>query len=291
MKPQILSVLLAMVVGWSQLPESCSRVAASEKASEWIPLVRGDSLDGWYILIAGQEKNVDPRHIFSVKDGVVHAFKDTPNGKQMPFGGLITEKEYSRFHLRLEFKWGTKKFAPRRNAVRDAGILFHVKPPERIWPQGVECQIQEGDVGDVFAVRSAVTATIDPKTKEAVDPVLKIVSPCFLEAAEGGVPLTQNAQDKMYEVVRVRRNHDWEHDGWNAVDVIVDGDRAVYLVNGKVNNRCTNMCRPDPNDSHRMIPLTQGRILLQAEGSEVLYRNIAIKDLSESEQSILNPKL
>lgn len=291
MKPQILCILWAIVVCGSQLSPSCSRVAASEKASEWIPLVRGDSLDGWYILIAGQEKNVDPSHIFSVKDGVVHAFKDTPNGKQMPFGGLITEKEYSRFHLRLEFKWGAKKFAPRQNTPRDAGILFHVSPPERIWPQGVECQIQEGDVGDIFAVRSAVTATIDPKTKDVVDPVLKIVSPCFLESAEGGVPLTQNAQDKLYEVVRVRRSHDWEHDGWNTVDVIVDGDRAVYLVNGKINNRCTNMCRPDPNDSRRMIPLTQGRILLQAEGAEVLYRNIAIKESSESEQSILNPKL
>jgi hypothetical protein len=290
MKPQILCVFCMIVVSWSQLLPSCSCAAATEQADEWIPLVSGDSLDGWYVLIRGQEKNVDPDHIFSVKNGVVHAFKDTPDGQKMPFGGIITEKEYSRFHLRLEFKWGTKKFAPRHNAPRDAGILYHVTDPDRIWPQSVECQIQEGDVGDIFAVYSAVTATVDPTTKDAIDPVSTMVSPVFQEAAEGGVPVTQTAQGSPWGVGRVRRSRDWEHEGWNTVDVIVDGDRAVYLVNGNVNNRCTRICRPDPDDPQRMIPLTHGKILLQAEGSEILYRNIAIKDLSESEKSILDPK-
>jgi hypothetical protein len=289
-KPQVFCIICAILVGGGQLSPNCAFAAAPEKTGEWTALVRGDTLDGWYILIRDQEKNVDPNHIFSVKDGVVHAFKDTPDGKEMPVGGIITEKEYSRFHLRLEYKWGTKKFAPLQNARRDAGILYHVTAPDCIWPQSVECQIQEGDVGDIYAVRSAVTTTVDPKTKDAIDPVSKIKLPCFLEAADGGVPVTESAQGRLYDIARVRRSHDWQRDGWNTVDVIVDGDRGVFLVNGKVNNRCTNMCRPDPNNPQRMIPLTQGKILLQAEGSEVSYRNIAIKELSESEQSILNPK-
>jgi hypothetical protein len=288
-KPQILGIFLVFFGGWSLLFQGSSDIRASEKADEWVSLLHGDSRDGWYVLIAGNAKNVDPTHIFSFKDGEVHVYKDTPVGERVPFGGLITEKEYSRYHLRLEFKWGTKKFAPRDKALRDAGILFHVKPPERIWPLGVECQIQEGDVGDIFAVRCAVTATIDPKTKDAFDAVLQIQSPVFLEAAAGGVALMQNAQGKVSEVVRVRRSQDWEHEGWNTVDVIVDGDSAVFMVNGKVNNRCTKMCRPDPDNPTRMIPLTCGKILLQAEGAEVLYRNIAIKDLAESEQSVLHP--
>lgn len=290
MKPQVLCIIWAIVVVGSQPAHNCSFAATPEKPGEWIPLLQGDSLDGWYILIAGEEKGIDPDRIFTVKDGVVHAFKDTPDGKKMPFGGIITEKEYARFHLRLEYKWGAKKFIPRQNAPRDAGILYHVTDPNRIWPQSVECQIQEGDVGDIYAVYCAVTATVDPKTKDAVDPVSKLSSPVFLEAAKGGVPMTQSAEGSPWGVGRIRRSDDCERDGWNTVDVIVDGDRAVYLVNGKVNNRCTNMCRPDPNDPQRMIPLAQGRILLQAEGAEVLYRNIAIKDLDESEQAILDPK-
>jgi hypothetical protein len=252
----------------------------SEKDEEWTPLVRGSSLDGWYVLVAGQAKNVDPSHIFAVEDGVIHAFKDTPNGARMPFAGIITEKEYSHFHLRLEYKWGTKKFAPRCDSPRDAGILYHLVGADRIWPQSVECQIQEDDTGDIYAVSTTVTTTIDPNTKDDVNPVSKLKSPRFLEASEGGVPLTHGSVDN---VARVRRSRNLEREGWNTVDIIVRGGSAVYMVNGQVNNRCTNICRPDPNDPRRMIPLTKGKLLLQAEGAEVFYRNIEIKLLPESE--------
>ena len=60
------------------------------------------------------------------------------------------------------------------------------------------------------------------------------------------------------------------------------GPNAVYIVNGTVNNRCTNIRRPDPNNPQRLIPLAKGRILLQAEGAEVFYRKIEIKLLSQS---------
>lgn len=249
------------------------------KDKRWTPLVRGSSLKGWSVVVADQAKNADPSHIFTVEDGVIHVYKDTPDGATMPFAGIITEKEYSHFHLRLEYKWGTKKFAPRCNSPRDSGILYHAVGADRIWPQSVECQIQENDTGDIYAVFTTVTTTIDPKTKDDVDPVSKLKSPCFLEASEGGVPLTHGS---VAGVARVRRSRNLEREGWNTVEVIVHGDSAVYMVNGQVNNRCINICRLDPNDPQRMIPLTKGKILLQAEGSEIFYRNIEIKLLSES---------
>jgi hypothetical protein len=258
---------------------AAEKTGDAEKGGEWIPLVQGNALKDCYVLVTGQAKNADPDHIFTVEDGVIHAFKDTPAGKQMPFAGVLTEKEYSNFHFRLEFKWGTKKFAPRQKEPRDAGILFHVVGPDKIWPQSVECQIQEHDVGDIYAVYSAVTTTIDPKTKDAMDVTNKMSSPVFMEAADGGVTITQSAEGSAYGVGRVRRSQDLEHDGWNTVDVIVHGDSAVYMVNGKVNNRCTKMCRPDPNDPKKTIPLNKGKLLLQAEGAEILYRNIEIKEL------------
>jgi hypothetical protein len=276
---------MIIVAGILPFP-SGSLAAAPGKAGEWSPLLHGDSLEGWYILIRGQERNIDPDHIFSVQDGVVHVFKNTPNGATMPFGAIITEKEYSHFHLRLEFKWGTKKFAPRIDAPRDSGVIYHVVGSDRIWPQGVECQIQEGDVGDIYAVYSTVTTTIDPKTKDNIDPLTKMNSPVFLEAADGGISITYGS---INDAARVRRSRDWEHDGWNTVEMIVHGDRAVYLVNGRVNNRCTNICRPNPKDPQRMIPLTRGKILLQAEGAEILYRNIEIKDLSDDAAGFCPP--
>jgi hypothetical protein len=285
-----LCILCVILIGACFFAATQCSAAAPELTSEWTQLLRGDTFDGWYVVTAGQEKPGDPNHIFTVKDGVVHAYADATAGEKAAFAGLFTEKEYSRYHLQLEFKWGTKKFVPRMDAPRDAGILFHITQPYRVWPQSVECQIQEGDVGDIFAVYCAVATTIDPKTKDAIDPVSKLNSPVFMEAKAGGVSITQSAEGSQWGVGRVRRSQDCEREGWNTVDVIVDGDHAAYLVNGKLNNRCCKMLYPDPKDSKRMIPLTQGRILLQAEWAEIFYRNIQIKDLSEAEKSILQPQ-
>ena len=71
-------------------------------------------------------------------------------------------------------------------------------------------------------------------------------------------------------------------DGWNRVEVIVRGtDSAIHIVNGKVVNRATDLRELDETGT-KWIPLTKGRILLQAEGAEVLYRNIEIKQLDDS---------
>ncbi len=290
MKSRVLGIVCALALIIGHFAAQAASAGNAGDKGEWKPLLKGDSFDGWYVVVSGKQKNEDPDQIFTVKDGVIHTFKDTPASREMPFAGLFTEKEFSQFHLRLDFQWGAKRFAPRDNSPRDAGILYHVTQPDNIWPQSVECQIQEGDVGDIYAVFSAVTTTIDPATKDAVDPASKMCSPVFMEASDGGMVVTQSAEGTEWNVARVRRSRDVEHPGWNTVDVIVDGDRAVYLINGKVVNRCTNMCRPDPNDANHTVPLTRGRILLQAEGAEVLYRNIEIKDLSDSERTLLGPK-
>jgi hypothetical protein len=41
--------------------------------------------------------------------------------------------------------------------------------------------------------------------------------------------------------------------------------------------------RPDPADPSRMIPLKSGWILLEAEGSEIWFRDIRIKPLGPSD--------
>ena len=58
------------------------------------------------------------------------------------------------------------------------------------------------------------------------------------------------------------------------MDVILQGDRATHLVNGRIVNNVRDIQQPDPNNPSRMIPLTSGRILLEAEGSEIWFRDI-----------------
>ena len=37
------------------------------------------------------------------------------------YGGLTTKQEYQNYHLKLQFKWGEKKWAPRLDVKRDSG--------------------------------------------------------------------------------------------------------------------------------------------------------------------------
>ncbi|MEM1063719.1 MAG: DUF1080 domain-containing protein, partial [Planctomycetota bacterium] len=41
------------------------------------------------------------------------------------YAGLTTLEEFEDYHLTCEVQWGEKKYAPRLNAKRDSGILYH----------------------------------------------------------------------------------------------------------------------------------------------------------------------
>jgi hypothetical protein len=263
----------------------CSANAAEEsRDAGWQPLFNGKNLDGFYIQLgSGKKKNEDPDHLVQVHDGMIHMYKDAQEGSKQPAGYVSTEKEYSDYHLRFQYKWGEKRFGGRVNAKRDAGIIYHVFGPDAVWPSGVECQVQEGDVGDIFTVNTRLRTTVDAESTNIVAVILtnatgaiitnKVVRPQFLEAKDGGIPFTQGVSNSIRRVVRSQM---LEQDGWNTVEVIVRGADAVHIVNGKVNNRANAMQRFVNGE---WVPLTSGRIIFQLEFGEVLYRNIEIKPL------------
>lgn len=245
---------------------------ASSDGSAFKSLFNGTDLTGFYTYLKGEGKNNDPQKVFQVHDGVVHVYKDAVEGSAMPFGYFATEQEYSDYHLRFQYKWGQKRFGSRSKAKRDAGLLYHVVGPDGgpngTWPYSVECQVQEGDTGDIFAVGTSVTTTIDPA---------KAKTPTFLDASSGGTEYTSPQRLKVNS--RVIRDSMAEVDGWNTVEVIVRGDSAIHIVNGKVNNRVLHATVPNLDKPEEWVPLRKGRILFQAEGAELTYRGIEIKPL------------
>jgi hypothetical protein len=267
------------------IPSSLPTAAAAEpNDGRWQPLFNGRNLDGWYIWLKGK-KNEDPDHLVQIHDGEIHMYKDAAAGSQQPSGYIATEKEYSNYHLRFQYKWGVKKFAPRAGpeAKRDAGVLYHFVGKDVVWPRSVECQIQEGDVGDIFTVYTRVTAPVDPKTTNMISKVTTneagvlrtnaSMMPVFLPPEKGGVPVVQGVSGGIRRVVRNSMN---EHEGWNTVEVIVRGDSATYIINGKVNNSATKI---QEMVGQEWVPLTKGKITLQLEFAEVFYRNVEIKEL------------
>jgi len=225
------------------------------------PLFNGKDLSGWKVAIADQGY-VDRQDIFAVRDGLIHVYPTQEHGSKQPYAGIVTEKEFSHFRLSLDYKWGEKKFSPRLDMVRDAGILFHVHGSLAMWPNSVECQIQEGDTGDLWIVGSQASSTVQN--------VIRNYSP-------GGTLETRGGLQPRF--ARFHRSYSWETPDWNTVVVEVRGDQARFFVNGHLVNEARNMKRWDEAQG-KWVPLDRGPILLQAEGAELFYRNIQIEELS-----------
>ncbi len=252
----------------------------------WAPLFNGTNLNGWYIVLRNS-KSDDTNHLVQVENRTIHMYKDAPADSAQPAGYIVTDKEYSDYHLRLEYKWGAKRFQPRLKSRRDAGILYHITGKDGVWPRSVECQIQENDVGDIFTVNTRLTASADPATTNLTMNVITNQAgilitnrgffPHFMEPETGGIPFVQGVGDGIRRVIRNPMN---EHDGWNTVEVIVHGDEATYVVNGKVNNRASHI---QEKVGGEWVPLRKGKIALQLEFAEVFYRNVEIKEFRNVE--------
>jgi hypothetical protein len=167
------------------------------------------------------------------------------------------------------------------NARRDSGVLYFTWGEDGkgngVWPYSIECQIQENDVGDTYCIGNATTsvvvvATVDPAT-------LSAKAPTWMDGALA-VPYTSPTTGNN----RIIRSQMLEKEGWNTVIIEMIGDSATHVVNGTHNMRLFNITRPDPVDPSKRQVLKKGRILFQAEGAEVMYRNIEIAPLSKSKE-------
>ena len=167
-------------------------------------LFNGTDLKGWYTFLTSKGKNNDPERIFTVSDKMLHI-----TGQE--FGYMSTEKSYKDFHLVVEFKWGTKKYPPRDadTTKRDNGICFYVPVGDKdvVWPKSIECQIQEGDVGDMWLI-GYTTVVMDGKRTTPKD----------------------------YNRVQKKKDGEKPTGEWNRVEVIANKGKITYIVNGIVVN-------------------------------------------------------
>ncbi len=249
--------------------------AAEEKTGNdgWVSLFNGKDFTGWYTYLDSSGKNKDPKGVFKVENGMIHILDvpmsdgKTPDGKS-DNGYLATNQDFSNVRIHAEYKWGTKRAT---DGKRNSGLLYLAVGPDAIYPTSLECQIEETDVGDLWIVNgAAVTAFF-----------IAASMPVYDDDMQTGTRVRSAPGDSL----RVLKSGDFENrDGWNTVEVIIRGDRSTHLVNGRIVNNARDIRRPDSNNPSHMIPLTSGRILLEAEGSEIWFREIRIKPLGASEK-------
>lgn len=222
---------------WSRLISICllsigaavSGLAQSPETRIFLP----GQPNSWYVYLEKTGKNNDPLKVFSFEQDVLHV-----SGQD--FGYIITTKKYEDFHLTLEFKWGEKKYPPRENQKRDAGVLYLIDlySGDKIWPRSIEFQIQEGDCGDFWMTDST---TINFQGKKTM-------------------PERWHRELKFSDAEK-------PHGEWNLVEVIVRDGKIIHKLNGKIVNEGS-----EPS-------VKRGNILLQSEGAEIFYRNVTVGEL------------
>jgi hypothetical protein len=216
------------------------------------PLFNGQNFKGFETLLQTHGINNDPDKVFQVEDGALHI-----SGEE--FGGLVTKKEYENYYLRAEFKWGEKMYPPRLGKTRDSGIQYNLTGPLKVWSRMMEFQINEGGTGDIWVINgTGVTvdgqiyqSTAEPGPKQYIR---------IAHIGRGPLVNVTGYRDPVDDLEK-------PHGEWNLLELVVDHDRILYFVNGKLANAGTK------------ANTTRGKILFQCEGAEAYFRKMEIAHL------------
>lgn len=191
-------------------------------AQKTIKLFNGKDLSNWNFVV--DKNSVPADQVYSVKDGVIHIVGN-------PFGYMYTKDKYSNYKLHVEWRW------PNGEEKANSGIFLLIEEPKNPFPNGIECQLCAGKVGDFVLLGGSDLAEFQnkPGTKRPAFPVVnRKVADVEKEAGE-----------------------------WNEANIYVKEGVITVYINGIYQNTGTNKIK-------------EGYIGLQSEGKEIEFRNVIV---------------
>lgn len=131
--------------------------------------------------------------------------------KGQPIGYIRTEKDYTNYVLKLEWRFDPKKGAG------NSGVLLRMVGEDKVWPKSVEAQLQSEQAGDFWNIDEFKMTT----AKERLSGRNTKKDPTAAAAAGGKTerPLGE----------------------WNEYEIIVDRGTVILKVNGVELNRATDV--------------------------------------------------
>ncbi len=280
----IIIFLISLSCVACQAPSS-SQQQVTNNAEQW-DLLLDPELTRWDNYLSyrfepgydGSKPNADPIGLNQPKgDDVFSTFEE--NGETIlrisgeVYGAITTQAEYRNYHLKLKVKWGDIKWNPRKELLKDSGILYHSVGPHgaeywRSWMQGQELQIMEGHMGDYW---SQATSAMDVRayTPEYImNPVGSTDQP-FLSVG--------HKEDIKGLVIR-SDNHESDAGEWTEIELICFEGQSLHIVNGHVVMVLKNSRYEKEG---KIIPLVEGKIQLQSEAAEVFYKDIEVQKIQK----------
>ena len=250
----------------------CGSVTHDDSQSKgFISLLNDNDFEGWYLKIKNDDAEL-AKQVFTIENGVVHVFDDSfpdeidlNKGTDDTIGMMYTNKEYESFHLKFEYKWGTKIANYFDKWQYDAGVYYYVVD-DKIFPTGIEYQIHydhtknENHTGD--AIRPGGASYDWYAAKDTLT---------YLHPDQGGI-LSKKGRDRVWlHNAKPTQNYHALDDQWNTAEIIaMSGEYVIHKLNGDVVNMVFN---PKPY---------KGIIGFQSETAEIFYRNIEIKEFEQS---------
>ncbi len=125
----------------------------------------------------------------------------------VPNGYIRTEKEYSNYHLHVEWRW-PENAAQGRN--RNSGVFVHMADPDQARPKFIECQLMAGEAGQ-FVLTNGAGITANGKN-------------------------TQNPNRQYVLIAKKQSSSEKPAGEWNNYDIICKADTIQCFVNDILQN-------------------------------------------------------
>ncbi|WP_405607889.1 DUF1080 domain-containing protein [Polaribacter sp. Asnod1-A03] len=232
----------------------------------FVNLFNGKNWNGWHLKLRNNDAEM-AKKVYAIEKRKVHVFKDMPDslnlntGENATHGLFYTNKKYSKYILKFQYKWGEKITNNFDRWQYDAGVYYHVSD-DQVWPIGIEYQIRynhltsKNHTGDLIRPKGAGYDWYSTKEGKS-----------FLSPKDGGI--LEDKSDWMH-LAKPTKNYNALNNKWNTCEIIVmGGEYTIHKLNGDIVNMAFNLTP------------SEGIIGFQSETAEIYYRNIEIKEFKD----------
>jgi hypothetical protein len=166
--------------------------------------------------------------------------------KGRPLGHLLTDKTYEDYRLVVEYRFAGKP--------GNCGVLVHASTPRALsgmFPQSIEVQLMNRNAGDFWCIHENIAVP-------------------NMQARRGGKPEDWGGKrGQRRRIPNLTDDSENPVGQWNTLQIECLGDKVRVWVNGQLVN--------DGFDA----TVSEGKIALQAEGSEVEFRKVDLTPIKE----------